>query len=108
MRIFGGIERVERKQPESEYLFTTLKGKPLNSRYIQEMVKRKAKQTEVTKNVHPHTLQLCDWFILRKQEFEADPESFGLFLNSGNRGFTHIINEELEREMKFLCGKQVV
>lgn len=46
MRIFGGIERVERKQPESEYLFTTLKGKPLNSRYIQEMVKRKGKQNK--------------------------------------------------------------
>ena len=44
-------------KPESELLFTTLQGEPINSRYVRDMVKRKAKKAGIDKDIHPHTLR---------------------------------------------------
>jgi len=39
-----------------EHVFTTLEGKPVSPRYVQQMVKRYATKARITKNIHPHTL----------------------------------------------------
>jgi len=39
-----------------DYFFSTLKGKKLSSRYLQQMVKRYAKKAGLPKSISPHTL----------------------------------------------------
>jgi len=42
-------------RPKSNYFFSTLKGKKLSDRYIQQMVKRYAQKAAIEKVVSPHT-----------------------------------------------------
>jgi len=46
-----------KKRPESIYFFSTLKGKKLLLRYLQQMVKRYAKKAGIEKRISPHTLK---------------------------------------------------
>jgi len=46
-----------KKRPESNFFFSTLKGKKLSSRYLQQMVKRYAQKAGINKRVSPHTLR---------------------------------------------------
>ena len=47
----------ERRPAPSEYLFTTLHGKPVMSNYYRKTVKRYARKAGIPKDVHPHTLR---------------------------------------------------
>jgi len=38
-------------------VFTTLEGKPISPRYVQQMVKRYAIRAGISKNIHSHTLR---------------------------------------------------
>jgi len=44
-------------RPKSDYFFSTLKGRKLSDRYIQQMVKRYANKAGIDKIVSPHTLR---------------------------------------------------
>jgi len=44
-------------RPKSKYFFSTLKGKKLSDRYIQQMVKRYAQKAGITKKISPHVLR---------------------------------------------------
>jgi len=44
-------------RPKSNYFFSTLKGKKLSDRYIQQMVKRYAQKAGIEKKISPHTLR---------------------------------------------------
>ena len=46
-----------KKRPESNFFFSTLKGKKLSVRYLQQMVKRYALKVGINKNISPHTLR---------------------------------------------------
>ena len=46
-----------RKKPESDWFFSTLKGKKLGARYLQKMVKRMVKKAGVDKRIHFHSLR---------------------------------------------------
>ena len=46
-----------KKRPESNFFFSTLKGKKLSNRYIQQMVKRYSAKAGITKNISPHALR---------------------------------------------------
>jgi len=46
-----------KKRPKSNYFFSTIKGKKLSRRYIQQMIKRYSKKAGIDKNVSPHTLR---------------------------------------------------
>jgi len=39
------------------YVFTTLKGKPLNNRYVRKMIKRYTKKADIDKNINPNSLR---------------------------------------------------
>ena len=45
------------KRPKSNYFFSTLKGKKISNRYIQQMVKRYSQKAGIAKNITPHTLR---------------------------------------------------
>ena len=46
-----------KKRPESNFFFSTLKGKKLSIRYLQQMVKRYAQKAGLDKRISPHTLR---------------------------------------------------
>ena len=46
-----------KKRPESNFFFSTLKGKKLSIRYLQQMVKRYAQKAVLSKRISPHTLR---------------------------------------------------
>ena len=46
-----------KKRPEGPFFFSTLKGKKLSIRYLQQMVKRYAQKASITKNISLHTLK---------------------------------------------------
>jgi len=46
-----------KKRPLSDYFFSTLKGKKLSKRYLQQMVKRYAQKAGLNKSISPHTLR---------------------------------------------------
>jgi site-specific recombinase XerD len=51
------LDSWRKKRPPSDYFFTTLKGKKLSNRYLQQMVKRYAQKAGLTKRISPHTLR---------------------------------------------------
>jgi len=44
-------------RPKSNYFFSTLKGRKLSDRYIQQMVKRYSQKAGIDKKISPHTLR---------------------------------------------------
>lgn len=56
--LLGLLKAWRRIRPTgSLYFFSTLKGKPLNDRYLREMVKRLGRKAGINKDVHPHLLR---------------------------------------------------
>jgi integrase len=51
------LDSWRKKRPPSDYFFTTLKGKKLSKRYLQQMVKRYAQKAGLNKRISPHTLR---------------------------------------------------
>jgi integrase/recombinase XerD len=50
------LDSWRKKRLPSDYFFTTLKGKKLSKRYLQQMVKRYAEKAGIKKRISPHTL----------------------------------------------------
>jgi site-specific recombinase XerD len=46
-----------KKRPVGSFFFSTLQGKKLSIRYLQQMVKRYALKAGITKNISPHSLR---------------------------------------------------
>ena len=95
---------LEVRPPGKGKLFTTLKGAPLQSRYIRSMVKRYAQKAGIEKDVHPHTLrhtfgtdlfrETKDIRMVQKMLGHADLSSTMLY--------THIIDDDAEAAMRSL------
>jgi integrase/recombinase XerD len=51
------LDSWRKKRLPSDYFFTTLKGKKLSKRYLQQMVKRYAEKAGIKKRISPHTLR---------------------------------------------------
>jgi integrase/recombinase XerD len=51
------LDSWRKKRPESSFFFSTLKGKKLSIRYLQQMVKRYAQKAGLNKRISPHTLR---------------------------------------------------
>lgn len=96
-------------KPESELLFTTLQGKPINPRYVRDMVKRKAKKAGIDKDIHPHTLRhsFATDLYRESKNLRLVQKALGHSSISTTEIYTHIIDEELEKEMKFFRIKEV-
>jgi integrase/recombinase XerD len=90
-------------KPESEYIFPTLKGNMLDSRYIREMVKRLAKKAGIEKNIFPHTLRhtFAADLYRKTRNIRMVQEALGHADLSTTMIYTYIIDEELDDAMKF-------
>ncbi len=97
-------------KPESELLFTTLKGGPINPRYVREMVRRKGEQAGINKNAHPHMLRhsFATDLYRESKNLRLVQKALEHSSISTTEVYTYIVDEELEREMKFFCSKEVV
>jgi len=51
------LDSWRKKRPLGDYFFSTLKGKKLSNRYLQQMVKRYAQKAGLNKRISPHTLR---------------------------------------------------
>jgi site-specific recombinase XerD len=51
------LDSWRKKRPQSSFFFSTLKGKKLSVRYLQQMIKRYALKAGITKKISPHTLR---------------------------------------------------
>ena len=95
-----------KKRPECNFFFSTLKGKKLSIRYLQQMVKRYAQKARINKNVSPHTLRHTYATEYYKQT--KDIETLRRILGHSNIGTTTIYitlaNIDVENGMKSFKG----
>ena len=88
--------------PESEWLFTSLYGKQIISRYLRTMVKHLATKAGISKDVHPHTLRhtfATDLFRQTKN-LRLTQKALGHSQISSTMIYTHIVDDEMEEALK--------
>jgi len=73
------------------------------------MVKRKAKKAGIDKDVHPHTLRhsFATDLYRESKNLRLVQKALGHSSISTTEIYTHIVDEELEKEMKFFRSKEV-
>jgi len=88
----------------TEHVFTTLCGSPVSGRYVQQMVKRYATRTGISKNVHPHMLRHTFATDLYREtgNIRLVQKALGHSDLSTTMIYTHIYDEEVERALKSL------
>jgi len=89
-------------KPESKHLFCTLKGKPVQDRYLREMVKRLAEKAEIDKDVHPHTLRhtFATDLYRETKNLRIVQKALGHATIAATQIYTHIVDAELEDALK--------
>jgi len=89
-------------KPSRPILFTTLKGKKINDRYLRAMVKRRAKRTDITKDVHPHLLRhtFATDLLRSTKNIRLVQKALGHASLSSTMIYTHVYDEELESALK--------
>jgi integrase/recombinase XerD len=96
----------ERRPETSEFLFTTLQGKPVMGNYYRKTVKRYARKAGIPKDVHPHTLRHTFATDLYRQtkDIRLVQKALGHADVSTTMIYTHIVDEDLEDAMKTFRG----
>jgi integrase/recombinase XerD len=92
----------ERRRVESEFYFTTLKGRPLKPRYVRAMIERYKRRAGIARRCSPHSLrhtfatnllrETGNIEIVRKALGHEDISTTGIYL--------HCVDFELESAMK--------
>ncbi len=90
------------KLPKSEFLFTTLDGRPIHDRYLRSMVKRLAQKAGIYKDVHPHTLRhsFATDLLRQTKNLRLTQKALGHAQITSTQIYTHIVDEELEEALK--------
>ena len=93
-----------------EHVFTTLAGKPVSPRYVQQMVKRYAAKAGIQKSIHPHTLRHTFATDLYREtsKIRLVQKALGHANLSTTQIYTHIVDEELEKALKSFRQPAVV
>ena len=83
-------------------VFTTLAGKRVSNRYVQQMVKRLARKAGIEKDVHPHMLRHTFATDLYRQttNIRLTQKALGHSNLATTQIYTHIVDEELEGALK--------
>jgi len=89
-------------QGDPAHVFTTLAGKALSHRYVQQMVKRLAVKAGIEKNIHPHTLRHSFATDLYREtsKIRLVQKALGHSDLSTTMIYTHVFDEELEDALK--------
>jgi len=96
----------EKKRPESVFFFSTLKGKKLCIRYLQEMIKRYSLKAGIKKRVSPHTLRhtFATEFYRQTKDIETLRKILGHANISTTTIYITLANIEVENAMKGFEG----
>lgn len=100
-------ERQAEKMGKVDNVFTTLKGKPLQGRYIRKMVKRYAEKAGIVKNISPHTFRhtFATDIYRESKNIRLCQKALGHADLSTTMIYTHIVDDELEKAMKTFRDK---
>jgi integrase/recombinase XerD len=95
-------ERQTEEIGNCDHVFTTTKGKPLQNRYVQRMVKRYSEKAGIEKNVTPHKLRhtFATDFYKETRDIMKTQKALGHADVSTTMIYTHIVDSELEEAMK--------
>ena len=100
------LKKWEKKRPESAFFFSTLKGKQLCIRYLQEMIKRYSLKAGIKKRVYPHLLRhtFATEFYRRTKDIETLRRILGHDSISTTTIYITLANIEVENAMKGFEG----
>ena len=86
------------------HVFTTLDGKPVSGRYVQQMVKRCAARAGIVKRVYPHMLRhtFATDLYCESRNIRLVQKALGHADLSTTMIYTHIHDEEVEQAMRAL------
>jgi integrase/recombinase XerD len=91
-----------RRPVDSELMFTTLRGTPVNDRDLREMVKRRAQKVGITKDVHPHMLRhtfATDLYRVTK-DIRLVQKTLGHADLSTTMIYTHLVDDDVAHAMR--------
>jgi len=93
---------LEKKQDRQKLLFSSKYGNHVDSSYLRKMVKRYAKKAGIEKDIHPHTLRhtFATYFYRKTKNIRMLQKILGHSDISTTQIYTHIVDHELEEEMK--------
>lgn len=93
----------DRRPVDGDYLFTTLKGGQLSTRYIRAMVERCAIRAGIDKKVGPHTLRhtFATDFFRETRNLKAVQDALGHSSITTTSIYTHLVNGELDDALRF-------
>ena len=91
------------------HVFTTLAGKPVSGRYVQQMVKRYAVRAGIEKDIHPHSLRHSFATDLYREttNIRLTQKALGHANLATTQIYTHIVDEELEGALKSFRAAKV-
>ena len=109
-RLRNWRERQAAQCGQTDYVFTTLQGKPLGHRYVQRMVKRYAAKAGIDKNVSPHTLRHSFATDLYREtsKIRLVQKVLGHSDLSTTMIYTHSLDEEVASALKSFRQAQAV
>jgi integrase/recombinase XerD len=98
------IARWLRRRPDSEWLLCTRHGTQVNTRYLRELVKRKALDAGIpeAERVTPHTLRhtFATDLLRETKNIRLTQKALGHANLATTMIYTHVADEELEKAMR--------
>ena len=93
----------------SAHIFTTLQGKPVSGRYVQQMVKRCALKAGIEKGIHPHTLRHTFATDLYREttNIRITQKALDHANLATSQIYTRIVDEELEGALKSFRSEKI-
>ncbi len=90
----------------SDYLFTTLQGAQVATKYVREMIKRVAKRAGLSKDVHPHLLRhtFATDLLRHSGNIRVVQSALGHADVSTTMIYTHVVGSDVEVAMRSLRG----
>jgi len=100
------LEAWRKIRPKGDYFFSTLEGKKLSDRYIQQMVKRYSKKADINKNISPHTLRhtFATEYYRQTKDIETLRRILGHADISATTIYITLANIDVENGMKSFKG----
>lgn len=94
----------QEKEWDSPWLFPTLKGTQVKTRYMRDLVDRLAEKAKIDKNISPHTLRHTFATDLYRDtgKLRIVQKALGHSDVSTTQIYTHIVDEEVENAIKNL------
>ena len=95
-----------KKRPQGDYFFSTLRGKKLSDRYVQNMVKRYSQKAGISKNISPHTLRhtYATQYYKQTKDIETLRRILGYSDISTTTIYITLANIDVENGMKSFKG----